>query len=158
MPVAQGKALVTVPPWARLPAFRPCRPRRVLAQAERDGEGFLLTAGDLRVRVDEKGQLTSYVLGDREMAAGPMNALRMYKDVPRLFDAWDIDSNYRECGFETPVVESMARGLRPGPCRVPDLDGPRGRLHHPARPFPCRWAARWSPLTPPWIGTSCTAC
>lgn len=42
------------------------------------------------------------------MAAGPMNALRMYKDVPRLFDAWDIDSNYRECGFETPVVESMA--------------------------------------------------
>lgn len=32
-----------------------------------------------------------------EMAAGrPMNVLRMYKDVPRIFDAWDIDSNYRE--------------------------------------------------------------
>ncbi len=23
-----------------------------------------------------------------------MNRLRLFKDVPRLFDAWDIDSNY----------------------------------------------------------------
>lgn len=109
VPVAQGKALVTVPALGAV-ALRsaPAAPAASLARAERDGEGFLLTAGDLRVRVDEKGQVTSCILGGREMAAGPMNALRMYKDVPRLFDAWDIDSNYRECGFETPVVESMA--------------------------------------------------
>jgi len=24
-----------------------------------------------------------------------MNKFHLYKDVPRLFDAWDIDSNYR---------------------------------------------------------------
>ena len=50
------------------------------------------------------------------MAAGaPMNALCMYKDVPRLFDAWDIDSNYREqeCFFsEAGSMEvTCARGL-----------------------------------------------
>ena len=44
-----------------------------------------------------QGQITSYQLDGREMAGGcPMNVLRMYKDVPRVFDAWDIDSNYRE--------------------------------------------------------------
>ena len=42
------------------------------------------------------------------MAAGPMNALRMYKDVPRLFDAWGHRQQLPECGFETPVVESIA--------------------------------------------------
>ncbi|MFQ7002479.1 MAG: glycoside hydrolase family 38 C-terminal domain-containing protein [Ruthenibacterium lactatiformans] len=49
------------------------------------------------MQVDRQGHVISYTLDGREMAAGrPMNVLRMYKDVPRIFDAWDIDSNYRE--------------------------------------------------------------
>jgi alpha-mannosidase len=31
----------------------------------------------------------------REMAAGPCNSFRLYKDVPGYFDAWDIDSPYK---------------------------------------------------------------
>ena len=37
-----------------------------------------------------------------------------YKDVPRLFDAWDIDSNYREQEVEAAVdvkVEIQSQGL-----------------------------------------------
>ncbi len=29
-----------------------------------------------------------------------MNHFRLFKDVPRKFDAWDIDSNYREQEIE----------------------------------------------------------
>lgn len=40
--------------------------------------------------------MISFVLKEsgREFAADAMNRFHLYKDVPRLFDAWDIDSNY----------------------------------------------------------------
>lgn len=52
----------------------------------------------------------------REFAAGAMNRLLMYKDVPRLFDAWDIDSNYvlQPVALDEPVRLTIteANGLR----------------------------------------------
>ena len=40
------------------------------------------------MQVDRQGHVISYTLDGRAMAAGrPMNVLRMYKDVPRIFDA-----------------------------------------------------------------------
>ncbi len=59
-------------------------------------EGALLENGLVRVVLNRRGEVVSFVRKDtgREFAAGPMNRLLMYKDVPRLFDAWDIDSNY----------------------------------------------------------------
>ncbi|XHR28914.1 MAG: alpha-mannosidase [Chthoniobacteraceae bacterium] len=56
----------------------------------------------LRVTLNDRGELTS--IWDKETqsewAAGACNSLRMYKDVPNSFDAWDITSTYKQ----TPVL------------------------------------------------------
>jgi len=55
----------------------------------------------LRLRFNRAGELASIFDKDSmtELAAAPCNSFRMYKDVPSWFDAWDIDSMYRD----TPV-------------------------------------------------------
>jgi alpha-mannosidase len=65
--------------------------------AERTEQGYFLENDKVIVRLNERGEIASYRLkeaGSMEFAAGPMNRLRMFRDVPRKFDAWDIDSNY----------------------------------------------------------------
>ena len=56
----------------------------------------VLENGYLRVAFDERGEIASIhdKEADRELAAGPCNALRLYKDVPAGWDAWDLDSMY----------------------------------------------------------------
>jgi len=56
----------------------------------------------LRLTFDAFGQITSIFDKEtqRELAAGPCNSFKMYKDVPSRFDAWDIDSMYEQ----TPVA------------------------------------------------------
>ena len=83
-------------------------PGTVPVTAEASGEGALLQNGRTAVILDRQGQVLSYKLDGREMACGqPMNALRLYKDVPRIFDAWDIDSNYRDLGFTGATAEAF---------------------------------------------------
>ena len=65
----------------------------------RTSDGYLLENEFLSVQVDECGEITSYCLKEadgrmHEFAAGRMNHFRMFKDIPRRYDAWDIDSNY----------------------------------------------------------------
>ena len=62
------------------------------------GDGFILENSRVTVAVDRKGEVTSFVLKEsgREFAAESMNRFHLYKDVPRVHDAWDIDSNYIE--------------------------------------------------------------
>ena len=45
----------------------------------------------MKAVVDGKGEVVSFVLktSGREFAAEPLNRFHLYKDVPRLFDAWD---------------------------------------------------------------------
>lgn len=66
-------------------------------------EYFSLENSKAKFLIDPKGQVISFRLkGDngslyhREFAFGPMNRFLVYKDVPRKYDAWDIDSNYIE--------------------------------------------------------------
>ena len=66
--------------------------------------------------VNDRGEVVSFVLksSGREFAAEPMNRFRLYKDVPRLFDAWDIDSNYIHQEIEAlreAKVEVVSEGL-----------------------------------------------
>ena len=96
--VCGTQALVTLPALGAvtlLPAGGgQSQPRAFAKQLE---TGVLLQNERMAMQVDRQGHVISYTLDGREMAAGrPMNVLRMYKDVPRIFDAWDIDSNYRE--------------------------------------------------------------
>ena len=62
----------------------------------REDDLWVLENSQVRAAVNDRGEVVSFVLKDsgREFAAGVMNRFRLYKDVPRLFDAWDIDSNY----------------------------------------------------------------
>lgn len=72
----------------------------------------------VKIKLNKLGEVTSFVDKEtgREAAGGPMNRFLMYKDVPRLFDAWDIDSNYelQEVPLTEPVTLSVkeAGGLR----------------------------------------------
>ncbi len=60
----------------------------------------------LRVTFDATGQIISIYDKEakREWAAGICNALKMYKDVPTNWDAWDLDSMYEA----TPVALDMS--------------------------------------------------
>ncbi len=59
-------------------------------------EGNLLENEHLRVLFNSRGEISSLYDKDagRELTAGLCNAFKMYKDIPRLFDAWDLDSMY----------------------------------------------------------------
>ena len=82
----------------------------------RTQDGFILENGQVRAVVNDRGEVTSFVLKEssREFAAKPMNRFHMYKDVPRFFDAWDIDSNYRQqeiAGAFDIEVEELGQGV-----------------------------------------------
>ncbi len=69
----------------------------------------------VRLTLDAFGQITSLYDKEagREMAAGPCNSFRMYKDVPTWFDAWDIDSMAEQTPValdEPATVEVIASG------------------------------------------------
>ena len=70
--------------------------------AEKTTDGIALENSQVRVKINKKGEVTSFVLKEsgREFAADALNRFHFYKDVPRMFDAWDIDSNYREQELE----------------------------------------------------------
>lgn len=79
-------------------------------------DGYLLENGHIRVVVNLRGEVISFVLKEsgREFVSEPMNKFRLYKDVPRRFDAWDIDSNYIEQEVEALAevsVQMIAEGL-----------------------------------------------
>ena len=70
----------------------------------------------IAAEINRNGEVTSFVLkgSGREFAASPMNRFRMYKDVPRMFDAWDIDSNYVDQEVEAAAditTEILTEGL-----------------------------------------------
>ena len=69
---------------------------------------ILLENDQVRARINDRGEIISLVdkASGRELAAGPLNALRMYRDTPRNFEAWDIDSNYTT---QPVALESKAR-------------------------------------------------
>lgn len=67
------------------------------ARLWQDEQGYHMKNKHISALIDKQGRVISFVLksSGRQMAAGPMNQLRLFKDVPRHFDAWDIDDNYR---------------------------------------------------------------
>lgn len=75
-----------------LPAHGAPPPARVTAR--QTDEGFELANEHLRVIVSPEGLLTCVELREtgRCFASAPSNRFRLYRDLPRYFDAWDIDS------------------------------------------------------------------
>ena len=91
-------AVVTVPSYGAV-SLRPAVEEVAVKEtvcAEVTEEGIVLENEFVKAVVAANGEVTSFVVKEsgREIAAGNMNHFQVYKDVPRLFDAWDIDSNY----------------------------------------------------------------
>ncbi|MBM4017626.1 MAG: alpha-mannosidase [Planctomycetes bacterium] len=114
-------------------AVRPCGPgcrpgeaspeSRATASLERGrGAAAVLENELLRVGIDAAGEITSIFDKEarREVAAGPCNAFRLFKDVPARNDAWDIDSMYermpvtlrREARLELAAAGPLAAAVR----------------------------------------------
>jgi alpha-mannosidase len=74
---------------------------------------------NLRIRVQEDGTLASIhdKIHEREVLADRANQLWLYTDIPRQFDAWDIDISYADEGVEL-VAESRPEIIERGPLRA----------------------------------------
>jgi len=95
---------------------RAMKPEEASCVVRETPDGFVMENAEVKALVNRQGEVVSFVLksSGREFAAGPLNHLRLYKDVPRMFDAWDIDSNYiqQETEALTDVkVECVRDGL-----------------------------------------------
>lgn len=63
--------------------------------ARMEGGEAILSNGLITVRINARGEITDCRdAKGHSRVRGTANVLKMYKDVPRLFDAWDIDSMY----------------------------------------------------------------
>ena len=80
-------------------------------------DGFTMGNSQVKAVINEKGEVISFVLKEsgREFCSDmPLNRFHLYKDVPRMFDAWDIDSNYIDQEIEAAknvAVSMEADGL-----------------------------------------------
>ncbi|MCR5756172.1 MAG: alpha-mannosidase [Acetatifactor sp.] len=98
----------------------PCEETEITqkAYAIKTKDGVLMENDYVQVLINKDGEIISYRLNgfDCEFAKEPMNHLRMFKSVPRVFDAWDIDSNYAlqevEGARNTSVEIICSDGLR----------------------------------------------
>ncbi|MDY3919089.1 MAG: glycoside hydrolase family 38 C-terminal domain-containing protein [Candidatus Limivivens sp.] len=93
------RALVSMPPCGAVTLY----PEKLETFSEKQGavvrrteKGLCMENGEVAVTLNGKGEIVSFIRKStgKEFASGPMNRLHLYKDVPRHFDAWDLDSNY----------------------------------------------------------------
>ncbi|NED91101.1 alpha-mannosidase, partial [Streptomyces sp. SID11233] len=91
--------------------------------APRDGGGFVLANGLLRVEIDARGLVVSaydIAAGRETVAPGQAaNLLQIHPDFPNMWDAWDVDAFYRNTVTDltdldelTPVEEGGAVSVR----------------------------------------------
>ena len=68
------------------------------ARAYLTADGAVMENDRIAVRFNQRGEIVSLVRKEtgREFADGAMNRLLAFRDVPRAYDAWDIDSNYAD--------------------------------------------------------------
>jgi len=94
--------------YARVPAVPACGWTTIRAAAPAAVENelrvsaTLLENAHLCIRLNRAGELISIFdkAAQRELAAAPCNRFLLYKDVPVCFDAWDIDSSYKDMPIE----------------------------------------------------------
>ena len=82
---------------------------------------FTVDNGVLRLRIDDRGLLTSLVdleSGREVLPPGAVgNLLQVHRDIPNQWDAWDIDRHYRRVVTDLESAESvrLALGAEGGP-------------------------------------------
>ncbi len=86
--------VVKIPPmgWSsEICTYVPAHPVSV----KQEDDHIILSNGLLTISINRRGEIISCV-DEKGVAliSGPANVLKMYKDTPRMYDAWDIDSMY----------------------------------------------------------------
>ena len=86
--------LACLEPMSALTMYPAEVPVHSTATASRRGSTYVLQNTCLRAVLTEKGELVSMVTlqDSRERVRTPSNVFRLYRDLPRRFDAWDLDS------------------------------------------------------------------
>ncbi|RFU84383.1 alpha-mannosidase [Streptomyces triticagri] len=78
----------------------------------REGGGYVLDNGLLRVEIDARGLVVSvYDRAARREAVAPgeaANLLQLHPDFPNQWDAWDVDSFYRNTGSDLTQVKDLS--------------------------------------------------
>jgi alpha-mannosidase len=76
-----------------------------------EGDGYALDNGIVRVVVDAAGRIRSLVAHadgrDAIPVGDPAAALRVHRDLPNLWDAWDLDAHYRRTVTELDTADSL---------------------------------------------------
>lgn len=91
---ADGYGVATIPPMGWTSTVDTSLPAQPVTVRE-GAEDITLSNGLLTVSINRSGEIVrcTDARGNARIS-GKANVLRMYKDVPRMFDAWDIDSMY----------------------------------------------------------------
>ncbi|MFJ7629225.1 alpha-mannosidase [Streptomyces sp. NPDC097595] len=80
--------------------------------APREGGGFVLDNGLLRVEIDGRGLVVSAydIAAGRETVApgAAANLLQIHPDFPNMWDAWDVDAFYRNTVTDLTDVDELA--------------------------------------------------
>ncbi|MBY8879667.1 alpha-mannosidase [Actinacidiphila acidipaludis] len=88
----------------------------VVSVTEDPDGGYVLDNGLLRVRVDRRGLVTSVYDLDAEREAVPpgsaANLLQLHRDLPNHWDAWDVDSFYRNSVTDLTGVDELLLTLK----------------------------------------------
>lgn len=84
--------------------LEPLAAKSIVVSAEKAPEAenvqtHILENSLVRVEFDENGEITSIYDKEKnsECLSGKGNRFRMFRDMPLMFDAWDIDSSYEQC-------------------------------------------------------------
>ncbi|MFJ4699350.1 alpha-mannosidase [Streptomyces sp. TverLS-915] len=84
----------------------------VVAPVARTGGGFVLDNGVVRIEIDARGLVVSALRHDsgREAVAPGQaaNLLQLHTDFPNQWDAWDVDSFYRNTVTDLTDVEELS--------------------------------------------------
>ncbi len=91
-----GYAYAVIPPMGYTSEIDDSIPENAV-KATFEKDYIILSNGLITVKINSNGEITECKDSKgRNRISAPANVLKMYKDVPRLFDGWDIDSMYVE--------------------------------------------------------------
>ncbi|MEU1364684.1 glycoside hydrolase family 38 C-terminal domain-containing protein [Streptomyces sp. NPDC005803] len=103
-------------------AAAPVTPGSVPAPAPREGGGYVLDNGLLRVEIDARGLVVSaYDIGGERETVAPgeaANLLQIHPDFPNMWDAWDVDAFYRNTVTDLTDLDELTPVEDPGAARV----------------------------------------
>ncbi|MBE5774944.1 MAG: alpha-mannosidase [Clostridiales bacterium] len=95
LPFGDGAlACVALPPMGTVTLYPAEAESSAPVTAQETAQGYVLSSDVLEAIIDHEGHVLSVkdLETGRERVGGPSNRLQVFRNVPRAFDAWDIDS------------------------------------------------------------------